>query len=383
MADADDDLIVQIPDDSVEIKPGDGADKTAAAAAEKKEPAKRETGWRASSIAKDPDKAESERLSALERERDENARLAQEATARAQAMEEAARQAAAARADAESRATLREQQAMRAHWARLESDKNQLEQAIAATQIEAQSAERDLIQATEMGDAAKAAAAQRAIAKAEAALGQLESGKHAAEQQLASTRAVFEEHLRRQQTEQDAAPTRETQRQEPPRQQQLQPQTPDAWIDTTARAAIGDQGAEFLKANKNLVTDPRLNAQFLRFADYYAEKHGKSALKSADFIDAVANEFGIAGQSEDDEPEAKPEPVRSRRTASAAPVSRGNQFFSSRNLNATQVKLPPKLAAFVKSAGLDPTKYALQAVEDIRAGRLPKNYLDPDYDHGG
>lgn len=376
----DEDLIVQIPDDSVDIKTGDGADKASAPAAEKKEPVKRETGWRASSIAKDPDKAESERLSALERERDDNARLAQEATARAQEMEEAARQAAAARADAESRATLREQQAMRAHWARLESDRNQLEQAIAATQIEAQSAERDLIQATEMGDAAKAAAAQRAIAKAEAALGQLESGKHAAEQQLASTRAVFEEHIRRQQTEQDAAPTREAQRQEPPRQQQ--PQTPEAWIDTAARAAIGDQGAEFLKANKSLVTDRKLNAQFLRFADYYAEKHGQSALKSSDFIDAVAEEFGISRADDGDEPEERPEPRQQRRTASAAPVSRGPAIFSSKNLNAKAVKLPPKLAAFVRSAGLDPTSYALQTVEDIRAGRLPKNYLDPDYDHG-
>lgn len=379
MADTDEDLIVQIPDDTVEIKGGDG-DKQPSAEAPKKEPAKREPGWRASAIAKDPDKAEADRIAALEREREENTRLIAEANARAQAMEEAARQAAAAKADAESRATLREQQAMRAHWARLESDKNQLEQAIAATQIEAQAAERDLIQATEMGDAAKAAAAQRAIAKAEAALGQLESGRHAAEQQLASTRAVFEEHLRRQQAEPETTPTRETQRREQPTQPQ--PQTPDAWIDTTARSAIGDQGAEFLKANKSLVTDRRLNAQFLRFADYYAEKHGQSALKSSDFIDAVADEFGISRPDGGDEPEERPEPRQQRRTASAAPVSRGNQVFSSRNLNATAVRLPPKLAAQVKAMGMDTTLYALETVKLIKEGKLPKNYLDPDYDHG-
>ena len=31
--------------------------------------------------------------------------------------------------------------------------------------------------------------------------------------------------------------------------------------------------------------------------------------------------------------------------------------------------------------GLDPVKYALQAVEDIKAGRLDKRFLDPDYPH--
>ena len=59
----------------------------------------------------------------------------------------------------------------------------------------------------------------------------------------------------------------------------------------------------------------------------------------------------------------------------------GNQFFSSRNINAEKVKLPPKLAAFVRSAGLDPTQYALEAVAAIKAGNLPKNFLDPDYEH--
>ena len=59
-----------------------------------------------------------------------------------------------------------------------------------------------------------------------------------------------------------------------------------------------------------------------------------------------------------------------------------NQFFSSRNPNAAQVKLPPKLAAFVKASGLNPTEFALGAVADIKAGKLPKDYLDPDYDHG-
>ena len=131
----------------------------------------------------------------------------------------------------------------------------------------------------------------------------------------------------------------------------------------------------------------------MRFADEYAEDHGQGALKSADFVAALNAKF-FPDETGNEEVEtrrerAAPEPVeetpkpqRSTRSTTAAPVSRGNQFFSSKNPNASQVKLPPRLAAFVKSAGLNPTEYALSAVADIKAGRLPKDYLDPDYDHG-
>ena len=65
----------------------------------------------------------------------------------------------------------------------------------------------------------------------------------------------------------------------------------------------------------------------------------------------------------------------------AAPVSRGTNLFSSTNLSAKAGKLPPKLAQQVRDMGLDPVKYFHQAVEDIHAGKLPKNFLDSDYPH--
>ena len=84
-------------------------------------------------------------------------------------------------------------------------------------------------------------------------------------------------------------------------------------------------------------------------------------------------------QAEPDEGEVE----RPRSRVAAAPVSRGgNQFFSSRNMNASQVKLPSDLANFVKQAGLNPTEYALGIVAEIKAGKLPKQWLDPDYDRG-
>lgn len=378
----DEDLVIEIPDDTVKL-PGAEADaapaaKPAAAREEKPDPAA-ERGWRASKIARDPEhKGDADRLKELQRERDEAARRAEENEARARAMEEAARTASAEAAEASQRAALREQQAMAAHYRRLEADKAQLDQAISAAQMQAQAAEAALERAAEMGDAKAQAQAQRALARAESDLAQLENGRHAAEREIESTRSVFEDHMRRQQAQQEAK-AKEPVRPEPRQPQQpAQPQTVDGWIDTAARQALGDQGAAFLKANKHLVEDQKLNKRFLRFADYYAEKHGQSALKSDDFLDAVAAEFDLAPAEEiEEKPKAPP-----RRTASAAPVHRSTGHFSSRNLNASTVKLPPALAQHVKSMGLDPAKYALETVNLIKNGKLPKNYLDPDYDHG-
>lgn len=270
---------------------------------------------------------------------------------------------------------------MRAHFARLNSDKSQIDGAIQATQSEEANAQAELVRAIEAGDAAKQAAAQRAIAKAAAALAQLESGKYAAEQEIQKAQRLFEEHEAARARQAETPPPKA----EPERKPQAEQMTPDRWIDTTARQVLGDHGAEWLRQNKSFASDPKENAKFLRFADAYAERHGQAALKDEAFIEAANGWFFPDRAQNDDEVEPEPveKPRAQPRAVAAAPVNRnGNQFFSSRNLNATQIKLPPKLAATVRAMGMDTTKYALQAVEDIKAGRLPKNFLDPDYDHG-
>lgn len=381
----EEEVIVAIPDDTIQIGGDDKGGAGDPAPTEKATPAKDEpkVGWRASSLAKDKDKgpSDADRISAIERERDEAARSAEEARARAAEAEARAEAEAAARMKAEGTSQLREQQAMNAHWHRLQSDKGQIEAAITATLSESQSIERDLIAATETGDAVKAAAAQRALAKAEAALAQLEQGKSAADAQIEEARRLFDEHARNRDRVPEPKPVPVPKKEPPP----VVTQTADQWIDTTAKAALGDAGATWLRENKTFVTDAKENRRLLAFADLYAIEHGASALKSEAFIEALNDKF-FPDRDRDTEPEHEraPEPERPRaRTQAAAPVSRsGNQFFSSRNLNATQVKLPPRLAAFVKASGLNATEYALGAVADIKAGRLPKNFLDPDYDPG-
>lgn len=371
----DDEVIVAIPDESV-VKVRDG--ELAAPSQEKKDPPARVSALARGGRGRDDASEKDERIAALEREREEARREAEAARAALAEASEFARQAQAGRATAEDTARLREQQAMRAHVLRLQSDKSQIEGAISATQSEAAMAQRELIQAIEAGDAKRQAEAQHAIAKAEAALSQLENGKYAADTELSKANRLFEEH-------EQARATRKT---EPTPERRTEPQseamTPDKWIDTTVRQVLGDKGADWLRENKQFATDTKLNRKFLRFADEYAEDHGQGALKSAEFLEALNDKFF----PDREEPEPEPERVVERqrpasRATSAAPVSRtNNQFFSSRNLNAAQVKLPPKLASFVKQSGLNPTEYALQCVADIKAGKLPKDYLDPDYDHG-
>lgn len=372
----DDEVVVAIPDDSVVI-PGVEGDKPETKTDAPKDDAK----WRASSVAKrgaeDPD---AKRITTLERERDEHARIAEEARQRATQLEADRRSEAEARARAEEVASRREAQAMGAHWARLNSDKTQIEVAIGSAQERELSARQRFIAARESGDASAEADAMKVMSEATAAIAQLEQGKIAAERQLEETRRYIEDY---QQQAKQPKPEPEKKPDPVPKVQ-----TADDWINGTARPALGDDGAAWLAENKQFVTDPRQNRLFLAFADLYAAEHGQSALKSEEFLEALNDKFFPDKEEREErterrrEPEPEPERPRSRAPTSA-PVSRNrDQFFSSRNLNASQVKLPPKLASFVKASGLDPTQYALETVAAIKAGTLPKNFLDPDYDHG-
>lgn len=346
MAPADDDLIIDLPDDVVAVEGG---------------------GTGAAPPAKAPlAPAADDEVASLRRERDSAAERAARAEAAAQAAHERAVQAD----QVASRSTV---EAMREHLGRVSADKEQISGAIASLQTDAANAEQAWVAAQEAGDYKQAAIEQRKIAKAEAALVALEQGRAAAEEQIEAARqrllARQDELNRKPEPKPDPAP-----------------QTPDEWIDKS-RNVLGDRGAEWLKSNKQFASDPKLNRKFLRFADDYVEDHGKDALRSQAFLDALNDRFVPKRERENDDvemPAARdrtPEPAPQRRTPPAAPVSRGSNMFSSRNLDASQVRLPPRLAAFVKSAGLNPTEYAKSAVADIKAGRLPKDFLDPDYNH--
>lgn len=380
----DDGFIVDIPDGSIELAhDADGLPRTDPV---KKEPAPAKAKPDAvvdlapkKNAAADDD-AEDKRIARLQRDHEAARREAEANRLRAEAAEAMAREALAARNKAEDTAGLRTEQAIRAHYTRVAAEHDSIVGAISTTRNQVETAKREYQMAREAGDAARETEAMDALSEARAALAQLETGRVAAKEQVEQAKGVYEQFA----AEKQATPARKE-----PEVPQRQP-TPDEWINAT-RAHVGDDGADWLRTHKEFVTDQKLNRKFLRFADDYADDHGPEALKSREFVEELNRRFG--GEADDDEPvvprrqrtrardDDDDRPVQRTRAASAAPVARGNQFFSSRNPNATQVRLPPALAQFVKESGMDPVKYALGAVEDIKAGRLPKNFLDPDYQH--
>jgi len=377
-ADADDDLIVEIPSDIIELgHDADGMPKAvpgkaaAAAPVERAEP--------------DADageaKAEADRIAKLEREAEEARREAAAFKSRAETAETVAREALVGRSKAEETAAVRTEQTIRAHMAKVVADHDTINGGINATKAQLAAAKREYQAAREAGDTNREIEAAEALADAKAALQNLEAGKAAALAEVHKAKELYDNYQAELQSRPPPKPVEEPKR----------PPTPEEWIDGT-RSHIGDRGAEWLRANKDFVTDPKLNKKFLRFADEYADDFGQSALRSQDFIKALNEKFSPSesdggddvadnGNSRSRSAPVEAEKPRARSTPSAAPVSRGNNLFSSRNPNAKQVKLPPKLAAKVREMGLDPVQYALGAVEDIKAGRLDKNFLDPDYPH--
>lgn len=358
-----DDLVVDIPTDIIEV-PAAGAPPAAAVPDKTKQLPPDDTA---------------DRLARLEREREAAARERdEERSARVQA-ERVAREHSAARATAEETAQTREQQALNAHWARIHSDRDHIAAAIQTAEAREKSAKDDFRAAREAGNADKEAEALAAIADSRAMMSQLEQGKIAAERQIEETRRALQERAER------VAAAGKSRADDPATKPAAEPQpapvTPDAWIDGV-RPSLGDTNANWLREHKEFVTDPKLNRKLLRFADDYADDHGVSALKSDDFRRALDERFFPDKEEPAPAPVPAPTQERSRpRATSSAPVSRGSQFFSSANPNGTQVRLPPRLASFVRAAGLNPTEYALAAVADIKAGKLPKDFLDPDYPH--
>src|SRR5262249_19969660 len=119
-----------------------------------------------------------------------------------------------------------------------------------------------------------------------------------------------------------------------------------------------------------------------RFVDEYLEDHDdkREALNSPDFVKALNEKF-FPEEHDMAESETEPEKPKAKTTPAAPVRGSASNVFSSTNMTAAAVRLPPKLKALVEGMGLDVKQYALQAVEDIKSGKLPKNFLDPDYPH--
>lgn len=300
--------------------------------------------------------------------------------ANAIAERDAARKAAEderkARAELEGELRKTGDQATRAYWEKLNADRDLIANSHAFMLGEMGRLKQELKTAYEFADHDKAVSIQEEMALHAAKLRDLERGKESAEEHIETAKRDIQRHLAMRAEAEEAAKKAPKPEPEAPKQP-----TVDEWISRIP----GEKTQAWLKSHSDFVTDPAKNQQFIAFANYYAAKNG-GKLDHAGFAEALNREFDPQDIEEDDDvaeeaPKPEPKAAAPRKAATAAPVSRPANVFSSRNLNGSKIKLPPHVADFVKSSGLDPVKYAEGLVADIKAGKLPKNYLDNDYPH--
>ena len=300
-----------------------------------------------------------------------------EALAERDAAIKAANEEREARAKIETELRKTGDTATRAYWDKINADRDLIANSHAFMQGEMGRIESELEAAYEIADHRKVVALQKEMALQATKLRDLERGKEAADEHIERTKRAIQDHIAAQEAESSKPKPEPEKKADAPK-----PQTPDDWIAKIP----GEPTQAWLKAHKDFVTDPAKNQQFIAFANYYGAKNG-GKIDHAAFADALTKEFDPkAAETEEDDDVAeeapKPEPKAApRKAATAAPVSRNQNVFSSRNPSGSKIKLPPHVADFVRSSGLDPVKYAEGLVADIKAGKLPKNYLDSDYHH--
>lgn len=316
------------------------------------------------------------KLEALQREKED---LARERDARAAEAAEHAKQLAAekaARLAAEEKATKATGISWESHWERVNSDAANVESGLSQIKQLVDAAKRDLRSASEASDHDK-------VAELTEQIGTLTNNRIELERAERITKAEVEKARRGYQSYAEGQ-EKTTKEVEPEVKKDPEPKqlSPDEWIRQFPRKT-----STWLREHPDYVVGGPKHDKLLKFAKEWVDDYGQPTLHTPAFIDAMNKEFDPQDNEEptmaeevEEAPVEKPKPKT--RALPSAPVSRGNSVFSSSNPNAEKIWLEPKLKNMLVTMGLDPTKWALQAREDIKAGKLPKEYLDPGYDRG-
>lgn len=266
------------------------------------------------------------------------------------------------REQAEKLASEREQDARKMGSYVKETQYYVIANALTANEEKAANAERELTSAMETGDAARAAKAQRTLARLEAERARLEDGKAELERTAKAEPAE----------EKKPEPSKEVSAED---YINGMPATSQAW----------------LRENKQYVTDPKLHQKMLAYANI-AVADGLTP-HTPEFIAFLDEKLGTRKQEADAdreseahiEPEAEAPKPKTRTTA--APVSRGRASISSINVSElgpnTKIRFAPaaerRFAQTAADMGMDVEVYKRNVVKAIQDGKLPKNFADADY----
>jgi hypothetical protein len=316
-----------------------------------------------------PDKAVDDRLNTLTRERDEASRARVEAEATANAER-------AARLKAEGESAEGRQVALRAHWAKVQSDAQAIDATIASTKSQMNAARAEFKAAKDAGDTDRELKAHEILTQATHDFRDLEQGKRGVEAEAERVRAAYKAMTE----EAERVPVVEPEKKHEPKQP-----TPDDWIDGI-RKNVGGQVADWLSTNKQFVTDPKLNAKVIAFSQFYVADT-EQPLNDPAFITALNDKFlpkpkpKIEPAKEepdvaDDDVEVE-QPAKATSSVPSAPVSRGSAPGKPSSSGSMKVKLTAEQAAIAphlypdaKSPQEARQAYALDLVRAQKEGRF-------------
>ena len=204
--------------------------------------------------------------------------------------------------------------------------------AIAASQAEADSAQKEDETATAESNWKVAAEARRRLARAEARLVSLEDGKAAFEAQREEAKTV---------------------------KQEVRPVASDPLEAHIAQIAVNDVEKGWLRSHKDYLIEPRKNAR-LGAAHYDAEDAGHRR-GSDGYFQFIEERLGLrepVKKVEDEEVE-----METRRSPSvSAPVSRDNISTSTGKPSSTRITLSPEQRQAAKDSGISEIEYAKQVL---------------------
>lgn len=299
-------------------------------------------------------------------------RQAAEAQARGEALAKTVDVEKAARVKAEEEALSSRFAVVNSHYRRTEADKAEIVAYIANWESAADVAKRNLALARESGNLEDETAAIRAMTKAEHMIGQLKTAEANADTEIERARRQAE-MVAAEVAEKKEAPRKE----DPAPAAEPKQKTPDEWI-----AQFPRKTASWLRENKDFVTDPSKNGEFIAFVKDWAEDYGHSTVNGPQFLDALSAKFSpkptkqeITAVAEEPETEEEVEidtaPKR-KTSAPAAPVSRSTAPTKpSGNGSTTKVRLTPDQYAIAPAlypeAGSEAEARAMYAQDLLRA----------------
>lgn len=284
--------------------------------------------------AKEKTDTRDDELATLRRERDHAAQTAQQIASEYAATIAAERKA---RQEAEAEVSKRTDQTMRARWGQVTAEDDHVGGMLTSHKREQLEVKAQLKAALDTGDTEKQSELLDTQSKLNAAIFELEKAKRNTAAEVEKTRDLFAS-IQKQNAEK---PTPKEDPEVKPAVEAKRQPTPDEWIGQFPRKT-----ANWLRENKDYVTDPDKHKELMAFAQEWAADYGQSTLHTPQFIEAMNAKFS-SKPDEDDQPEqetvvdVETAPKQRAAPAHSAPVSRASAPTKSSSQTGTKVRLTP------------------------------------------